>query len=204
MLVGHRHKDRSASYVDIDNERAAEQVTDHLIGLGRRRVGHITGRRGGVSAEERLTGYRRAMERARLPADGLVAEGDYLAALRRGGAPPPSSTRAWTPSSAPATPWPWRAIGELRRRGVRVPEDVAVAGFDDLPEAADADPPLTTHAPGRRASWERRPPTRSSGCSTDTDLPPQRVDPAHRAGHPPVDRRLPSRAVGRRDVTQEP
>ena len=78
VLVGHRHKDRSASYVDIDNERAAEQVTDHLISLGRRRVGHITGRRGGVSAEERLTGYRRAMGRAQLATDGLVAEGDYL------------------------------------------------------------------------------------------------------------------------------
>jgi DNA-binding LacI/PurR family transcriptional regulator len=143
VLVGHRHKDRSASYVDIDNERAAEQVTDHLIGLGRTRVGHITGRRGGVSAEERLTGYRRAMERARLPVDGLVAEGDYLRRSGELGAVrllEAGVDAIFCASDAMAL----GALRELRRRGVRVPADIAVAGFDDLPEAAESDPPLTT------------------------------------------------------------
>jgi DNA-binding LacI/PurR family transcriptional regulator len=143
VLVGHRHKDSSASYVDIDNERAAEQVTDHLISLGRRRIGHITGRRGGVSAEERLTGYRRAMERARLLTDDLVAEGDYLPRSGELGAARLLETDAeaiFCASDAMA----FGALRELRRRGVRVPEDVAVAGFDDLAEAATAHPPLTT------------------------------------------------------------
>jgi LacI family transcriptional regulator len=143
VLVGHRHQDRSASYVDIDNERAAEQVTDHLLSLGRRRVGHITGRRGGVSAEERLTGYRRAMERARLPMEGLVAEGDYLPRSGVDGAARLLAAGAdaiFCASDAMAL----GALRELRRQRVRVPEEVAVAGFDDLPEAATSSPPLTT------------------------------------------------------------
>jgi LacI family transcriptional regulator len=143
VLVGHRHKDRSASYVDIDNERAAEQVTDHLISLGRTRVGHISGRRGGVSAEERLAGYRRAMERAHLPTEGLVTEGDYLTRSGELGALrllEAGVDAIFCASDAMA----FGALRELKRRGVRVPDDVAVAGFDDLPEAAGTDPPLTT------------------------------------------------------------
>lgn len=143
VLVGHRHRDRSASYVDIDNERASEQVTDHLISLGRRRVGHITGRRGGVSAEERLTGYRRAMKRAGLATVGLVAEGDYLARSGEEGAETLLAAGADAIFCASDT----MALGALRtleRLGVRVPDDVALAGFDDLPQAAEASPPLTT------------------------------------------------------------
>jgi DNA-binding LacI/PurR family transcriptional regulator len=143
VLVGHSHKDRSASYVDIDNRRAAEQVTHHLIGLGRTRVGHITGRRGGVSAEERLIGYRRAVERAHLDADDLVVDGDYLTRSGEIGAArllEAGVDAIFAASDAMA----FGALRELRRRGVRVPDDVAVAGFDDLPEAAECDPPLTT------------------------------------------------------------
>ncbi len=143
VLVGHRHRDRTASYVDIDNERAAEQVTDHLVSLGRRRVGHITGRRGGVSAEERLTGYRRAMNRAGLPTDDLVVEGDYLPRSGEQGAErllEAGADAIFCASDAMAL----GALRTLERLGRRVPDDVAVAGFDDLPQAADASPPLTS------------------------------------------------------------
>jgi LacI family transcriptional regulator len=143
VLVGHRHADRSASYVDIDNERAAEQVTDHLISLGRRRVGHITGRRGGVSAEERLSGYRRAMSRAGLAIESLVVEGDYLPSSGEAGAARLLELGAdaiFCASDAMAL----AALQALRGHGARVPDDVALAGFDDLPAAAAASPPLTT------------------------------------------------------------
>jgi DNA-binding LacI/PurR family transcriptional regulator len=143
VLVGHRHRDRSASYVDIDNERAAEQVTDHLISLGRRRVGHITGRRGGVSAEERLTGYRRAMQRADLPTDGLVVDGDYLQRSGEVGAErlvAAGANAIFCASDAMAI----GALRALERLGRAVPDDVAVAGFDDLPQASETSPPLTT------------------------------------------------------------
>jgi DNA-binding LacI/PurR family transcriptional regulator len=77
VLVGHRRADKSASYVDVDNIHAADMVTAHLVTIGRRRIGHITGTRGTIAAEDRITGYRRAMRRAGLPPDDLVVEGDF-------------------------------------------------------------------------------------------------------------------------------
>ena len=83
VLVGHRRHDRSASYVDVDNVHAADSITTHLIQIGRTRVGHITGTRGTVAAEDRIVGYRRAMERAGLSVDGLIVEGDFNAPIGR-------------------------------------------------------------------------------------------------------------------------
>ncbi len=173
VLIGHRHKDRSASYVDIHNERAAEQVVDHLISLGRVRIGHIAGRTGGTSAEERLTGYRRAMQRAGLSSEGLVYRGDYLARSGVDGAGFLVAAGVDAIFAASDT-MAIGALNELARRGVSVPGDIAVAGFDDQAEAALADPPLTT----------MRQDTRSLGLEAahtlfrllgDPDALPQRV-----------------------------
>lgn len=150
VLVGHRRADRSASYVDIDHMHAADAVTSHLIGLGRRRVGHITGRRGTVAAEDRLTGYRHAMDRARLSTEGLVVDGDYT---RLSGAPGAlallehGADAIFCANDATAQ----GALEAIRNKGLRVPEDVALAGFDDLDFTAHLDPPLTTVRQGVRA-----------------------------------------------------
>ena len=77
VLIGHRRADRTASYVDIDNEQASDAITTHLISIGRTRVGHITGSRGTVAGEDRVIGYLRAMRRAGLNTDGLIADGDF-------------------------------------------------------------------------------------------------------------------------------
>jgi DNA-binding LacI/PurR family transcriptional regulator len=143
VLIGHRRADRSASYVDVDNIEAADIITGHLIRLGRRRIGHVTGMRGTVAGEDRITGYRRAMARADLPTDGLIVEGDFnrssgmIAAaelLDRG------VDAIFCANDASAA----GALETIRARGLRVPEDVALAGFDDLEFAAHLDPPLTT------------------------------------------------------------
>jgi DNA-binding LacI/PurR family transcriptional regulator len=143
VLIGHRRADRTASYVDIDHIHAADAVTSHLISLGRRRIGHITGRRGTVAAEDRITGYLRAMDRARLPTEGLIVDGDYTRAC--GG--PAASTllergvdAVFCANDATAD----GALEVIRLQGRRVPEDVALAGFDDLDFAAHLSPPLTT------------------------------------------------------------
>lgn len=150
VLVGHRRADRSASYVDIDHIHAADAVTTHLISLGRRRVAHITGRRGTVAAEDRITGYRHAMDRARLATDGLMVDGDYtkqsgapgaLTLLERG------ADAIFCANDATAH----GALEAIRGKGLRVPEDVALAGFDDLDFSARLDPPLTTVRQGVRA-----------------------------------------------------
>jgi LacI family transcriptional regulator len=150
VLVGHRRADRSASYVDVDHVQAADSVTSHLVDAGRRRVGHITGRRGTVAGEDRIIGYQRAMDRARLPPEGLIADGDFrkasgasaaLELLDRG------VDAIFCANDAMAA----GALESIHARGLRVPEDVALAGFDDLEFSAVMDPPLTTVRQGIRA-----------------------------------------------------
>lgn len=156
VLIGHRRTDMEASYVDVDNVNAADTVTRHLIDIGRSRIGHITGRRGTVAAEDRVQGYLKAMRRAGLSTEGLIAEGDFnrpsgataAARLIEAGADAIFAANDATAQGA---------LDELRARGLSVPTDVALAGFDDLDFAAQLDPPLTTirqgvHAHGSEAA----------------------------------------------------
>jgi DNA-binding LacI/PurR family transcriptional regulator len=143
VLLGHRREDRTASYVDVDNIQAADALTSHLIEVGRRRIGHITGIRGTVSGEDRITGYARAMERAGLPADDLIVDGEFnkpSGASAAGELLDRGVDAIFCGNDATAE----GALGTIRGRGLHVPEDVALAGFDDLEFAAHLEPPLTT------------------------------------------------------------
>lgn len=150
VLIGHRRADGNASYVDVDNVAAADMVTTHLIGLGRTRVGHITGRRRTVAGEDRIAGYTRAMARAGLSTEGLIVEGDFREPSGRAGAIALLERDAdaiFCANDATAV----GALQSIRSRGLAVPDDVAVAGFDDLDLAAQLDPPLTTVRQGIQA-----------------------------------------------------
>jgi len=149
VLIGHRREDRSASYVDVDHVQAADAITTHLVSLGRIRVGHIAGSRGTVAGEDRVTGYQQAMRRAGLDPTGLIVDGDFNRAsgvaaagelLDRG------VDAIFAANDAMAS----GALETIRARGLRVPDDVALAGFDDLEFAAQLDPPLTTVRQGVR------------------------------------------------------
>ncbi len=143
VLIGHRRTDRDASFVDVDTITAAETMTRHLIEIGRTRVGHITGRRGTVAAEDRLEGYEKAMHRAGLSTEGLVAEGDFNRPSGTEGAAlllDAGADAIFASNDATAM----GALDEIGRRGLDVPADVALAGFDDLPFAAELEIPLTT------------------------------------------------------------
>ena len=149
VLVGHRKADRTASYVDVDNVHAADAMTTHLVSIGRSRIGYITGTPRNVAAVDRLAGYRRAMQRAGLVNEDLIVEGDFNAASGVTGA----STLLDRGVDAIFGANDATALGALetiRARGLRVPEDVALAGFDDLEFAARLDPPLTTIRQGVR------------------------------------------------------
>jgi LacI family transcriptional regulator len=156
VLIGHRRTDLEASYVDVDNINAADTITRHLIDTGRTRIGHITGRRGTVAAEDRLQGYLKAMKRAGLDTEGLVAEGDFNRPSGASGAArliDAGVDAIFAANDATAN----GALDELRSRAISVPGDVALAGFDDLDFAAQLDPPLTTirqgvHAQGSEAA----------------------------------------------------
>ncbi|MEU2349728.1 LacI family DNA-binding transcriptional regulator [Modestobacter sp. NPDC049651] len=148
VLCGRPLDDRPVSYVDADNLGGARMATEHLLGLGRRRVVTIAGRADMVAGRDRLTGWREVLTGAGLEAGAeLVAEGDFTEA---GGARAMEQLLARVPDLdavfAASDPMAVGALRVLRAAGRRVPEDVAVVGFDDADVAQTCDPPLTTVA----------------------------------------------------------
>lgn len=143
VLIGHRRADKAASYVDVDHVEAARGVVRHLIETGRTRIGHISGIPGSVAGHDRLAGYQRAMADAGLPTDGLVVTGDFNAPSGAAAVPTlleQGVDAIFCANDATAS----GALDALRAAGATVPDDVALAGFDDLDFAARLDPPLTT------------------------------------------------------------
>ena len=134
--------------IDSDNIGGARVATRHLIELGHRRIAHIRGRSDLASAQLREAGYRESLENAGIPFDPtLVRDGGYQAALTADAARE-LLTRPDRPTAVFAAN-DMSALGVLkvaRELGLRVPEDVSVIGFDDIPEAASSTPPLTTMA----------------------------------------------------------
>jgi LacI family transcriptional regulator len=124
----------------------ATQATRHLLELGHRRIAVIGGPRGWVATEERMRGYHAALAGASVLPDPVLAqysdfriEGGREAAARLLGLPdPPTAIFAFNDSMAVG------ALQAASARGLRVPADVSVVGFDDTIEAAVTVPALTT------------------------------------------------------------
>ncbi|MGC4890339.1 LacI family DNA-binding transcriptional regulator [Micromonospora sp. DT227] len=130
-------------YVDVDHTGGVTRAVEHLIATGRRRIATIAGPQDMVAGIERLIGYRAALTAAGLPE--LVAYGDFTresgtAAMRELLAADPELDAVFAASDLMAH----AALRALREAGRRVPEDVAVIGFDDIETAAYTEPPLTT------------------------------------------------------------
>ncbi|HEX2037219.1 MAG TPA: LacI family DNA-binding transcriptional regulator [Chloroflexota bacterium] len=152
VLVGSRIDEPDLDVVTVAPNGGLEAVR-HLIGAGHRRIGLIGGPPVGppVSGGTRLAkagGYLLALEEAGLPLDPqLIVQGDYT---REGGAAAMERLLALPePPTAVFAGNDLMAIGALaaaRRAGRRVPQDVAVVGYDDIPEAAATTPALTTVA----------------------------------------------------------
>lgn len=134
---------RDAVYVDSDNRGGARTAVRHLVALGRTRIAHITGPLDQTSAADRRDGFRDVMPDAD---PRLIVESDFTPAggeraMREllGRCPDLDAVFAANDLTASG------ALRVLREGGRRVPEDVAVVGFDDmLPVAEQTDPPLTT------------------------------------------------------------
>lgn len=133
--------------VDVDNRAGARGAVEHLLGLGHRQIACITNAPiVYTAAQERLDGYRLAMTAAGLPTpDELVAEAAFdapsgHAAMVELLGRDVEFSAAFVASDVVAL----GAIGALRSAGLRVPSDISVVGFDDIPLAAYFDPPLTT------------------------------------------------------------
>jgi DNA-binding LacI/PurR family transcriptional regulator len=135
------------SYVDADNRGGARVAVAHLVERGRRRIATITGPLDMGVGLDRLDGYRDGLATAGLPADpGLVVPGDFTeeagaaATARLLARPGPPVDAIFAASDLMAA----GALRALRAAGRRIPEDVAVVGFEDSAVARYAQPPLTT------------------------------------------------------------
>lgn len=131
----------SLPYVGVDNVGGAASAVRHLLDAGRRRVATIAGPPDMIAGIDRLSGYRAALGDAR----PIVAYGDFTTgsgarAMRRLLADEPALDAVFAASDLMAD----GALQALRDAGRRVPDDVAVVGFDDTELARYTDPPLTT------------------------------------------------------------
>jgi LacI family transcriptional regulator len=135
-----------APTVGATNWAGGMTATEHLLSLGHRRIGFIAGPPRLLCSRARMDGHRAALEAAGVPFDQtLVVQGDFYHESGFHGcdqlmASPTPPTAVFASSDQMAL----GAIEALRRRGLRVPEDVSVVGFDDLPEVRWSAPPLTT------------------------------------------------------------
>jgi LacI family transcriptional regulator len=136
--------------IQIDNFGGACAMVRHLAGLGHRRIALIRGPKENVDAQERLRGYRDALESLgietspELEIEGDFSEGSGHRAGRRLLALQPRPTAVFAANDSMAV----GCLFALREAGVRVPEDLALAGFDDIPIARYLTPSLTSvHVP---------------------------------------------------------
>jgi DNA-binding LacI/PurR family transcriptional regulator len=146
VLLNNQHPSQFAHSVMIANVQASLEATRHLIALGHRRIAYLGDRTGYQSDAERYTGYRQALEEGGLPfephflvhgdgrpegAESAIAE---LLALPQ----PPTAVVCYNDLSALG------AMRQIRNRGLRIPADISVVGFDDLYISQYLNPPLTT------------------------------------------------------------
>jgi DNA-binding LacI/PurR family transcriptional regulator len=145
VLQGHLPDVQVAS-VDVDNVSGARGAVEHLLSCGHRRIACITNAPTVYTAAgERRAGYRAALEAAGLPYDeSLVAEGGFDAPSGRAAVLELVARTEFTAAFIASDVVALGAIGGLREAGRRVPDDVSVVGFDDIPLSAYFDPPLTT------------------------------------------------------------
>ncbi len=143
LAFGQRVEGPRAWSLLLDNQKAAYEATRYLLRRGHTRIVHISSHRGGLDVRERLLGYRKAMREAGLEArvvyGNLEEDGGYLAAeeaFRRY----PDTTAIFAANDQTA----FGARLYLYQRGLHVPEDVSLMGFDDVALSAYQIPPLTT------------------------------------------------------------
>ena len=158
VLLNNQHPSRFAHSVMIENVEASRAAVRHLIELGHRRIAYIGDRFGYGSDSERFSGYRSALDEADIPfrpdlvvhgngkAEGAAAALEKLLAV----AEPPTAIFCYNDMTAIG------ALKAMRTQGLRVPEDISLIGFDDLPLTLYVEPPLTTvrqpkHEMGRLA-----------------------------------------------------
>ena len=143
VVVGRRPNDWQTTSVDVDNSGGARAAVRHLLNLGRRCIATITGPQNLIAGVDRLTGYRTALREYGYPIDSaLIVDGGFS---EHGGYRAMQQLLPRQPEAvfAASDTMAIGALHAIREAGLRVPEDIALVGFDDTSLAARTDPPLT-------------------------------------------------------------
>ena len=138
------------SFVDIDNRGGARQAVDHLLGTGRRTIATLAGSLDMTAGVYRLEGYREALEHAGVEvAEELIGYGDFSESSGAAAMAQLLDRRGDLDAVfAASDPMALGAMRVIKESGRRIPDDVAVVGFDDSPVGPHTDPPLSTvHQP---------------------------------------------------------
>ncbi|MEW6667685.1 MAG: LacI family DNA-binding transcriptional regulator [Thermodesulfobacteriota bacterium] len=151
-------RNSSLSFVGFSNFQAALSMTEYLIRLNHRRIGLILGPYTRIGrARRRLEGYRSALERNGLIFDPAIVR-ERMPTLKEGKEAMAELLALPDPPSAVFAASDMLALGAMaavREKGLRIPEDISVAGFDDIDFAAYSAPPLTTVRVPAREMGER-------------------------------------------------
>jgi len=146
VIGGRPARTENVSFVDIDNSGVSEQVISGLAKLGRKKIGFITGRLDNPAATDRLLGYRRGLTNFGLSQDDtLVGMGNWgfksaFSATEQILSAHPDLDAIYASNDVMAS----AAIQVLRDAGRKIPDDVAVVGFDDAPLASSLSPKLSS------------------------------------------------------------
>jgi LacI family transcriptional regulator len=144
VIIGRPFHSDGVSFIDVDNLDAARNAVGHLVRLGYQRIATITGPANNTTGIDRREGYLRALaERGRTVEEALVAEGDFSEAsgyyaMKRLLPAKPDAVFAASDVMA------FGGMRAIREAGLRIPDEIALVGFDDLPQASRSEPPLTT------------------------------------------------------------
>jgi DNA-binding LacI/PurR family transcriptional regulator len=128
----------------VDNVEGARLATRHLLDLGHRTVVQVAGPPGWAEAAARVDGWRRELEASGRPVPPLRWGGDWSAQSGYAAGVSLARDQDVTAIFAANDQMAIGVLAALREAGRRVPQDISVVGFDDLPEAAYLDPPLTS------------------------------------------------------------
>jgi LacI family transcriptional regulator len=146
VLIDHQGTGEECPAVGATNWQGAYTATEYLIRLGHQRIGFITGSMDLGCAVDRLEGYRSALRTHHIPElSGLIYEGTFFQPDGYNGAS--SMLDGITPPTAIFASNDVMAMGVMdavRNRGLRIPDDISVVGFDNIPQSALVYPPLTT------------------------------------------------------------
>lgn len=145
VLIDHAEQ-AGVPVINATNAEGTAKAVEHLVDLGHRRIGFVTGLLDVASARTRLDAYRRSLSTLGIAMDNeLIAHGDFLMESGRRAADtllsldnPPTAIMASSDAEALGV------LHTARERGLDVPRDLSIVGFDDIPEAAYMTPGLTT------------------------------------------------------------